>query len=399
MAALTRQTGGPVPASGPEGPVGADERLTRVFARFIAAGYLFDLITTFPSVLDAWRIAPWLTGITVPAVFGSGAALLPASFARAHRRAIGWAALAAGVGYLGSVLLWLLADAISPLQLPGDHFLYYIPALAAMAVAMPARPAIAAGYGVAVVVGTVLLNHRVGASHDPYVPALLFSLVFTAVFLFAAIVAWRAGRRLDLAQAEALEATAAEASAQARGDEQQRFAALVHDDVIATLLAATRIDDAAAIAHHARTVLVAVDDYEGPSDREEATAGAAAAALGAAVGRSAPHAHWSAQVAPDAGRVPSHALTGAIAATAEALRNVQRHAGTARAWVDAAFEESGFRVIVRDDGPGFDPRTVAPDRLGVAGSILGRMRSIPGGAAAVDSAPGEGTVVTVRWTR
>ncbi|KXO89317.1 sensor histidine kinase [Tsukamurella pseudospumae] len=400
MVALTAGTRGAVPPTVPEGPAGADERLTRVFARFIAAGYLFDLVTTFPSVLDAWRVAPWLTAVTAPAVFGTGAALLPASFARAHRRVIGRAALVAGVAYLAAVLLWLIADAISPLQLPGDHFLYYIPALAAMAVAMPVGPATATGYGVVVVVGTVLLNHRVGASHDPYVPALLFSLVFTAVFLSASIVAWRAGRRLDLAQAEALEATAAEASAQARGDEQQRFAALVHDDVIATLLAATRIDDAPAIAQHARTVLTAVDDYEGPSDRADATAGAAAAALGAAVGRSAPHAQWSAQVDPDAGRVPSDALTGAIAATAEALRNVQRHAGTGdRASVDAVFEESGFSVVVRDDGVGFDPRTVAPDRLGVAGSILGRMRSIPGGAAAVESAPGAGTVVTVRWAR
>lgn len=399
MAALTAP--GAVPAASPAAPgIGADERLTRVFTRFIAAGYLFDLVTTFTTVIDAYRVAPALTAVTATAVFGSGAALLPASYARDHRRVIGRASVLAGAAFLASVLVWLAADAIAPLQLPGDHFLYYIPALAAMTIAMPARPAVAVGYGVLVVVGTVVLNHRVGAARDPYLPAVLFSLVFSAVFLSASIVAWRAGRRLDLAHAEALEATAAEASAQARGDEQQRFAALVHDDVIATLLASTRIDDAAAIARHARTVLTAVDDYEGHTDQDDAPAAVAASVLGAAVGRIAPHAYWSADVLPDAGRVPSDALTAASAAISEALRNVQRHAGPgARTTVLADFDADGFTVIVADDGAGFDPLAVGPDRLGVAGSIVGRMGSTPGGAATVDSAPGAGTTVTIRWAR
>ncbi|CAM3839455.1 sensor histidine kinase [Tsukamurella ocularis] len=399
MAALIAPAGGPTSAVG-GAPGGADERLTRVFTRFIAAGYLFDLATTFSTVVDAYRAAPALTVITAVAVFGTGAALLPASYARDHRRVIGRASTLAGAAYLGSVAAWLVADAIAPLQLPGDQFLYYIPALAAMAVAMPARPAVAVGYGVIAAVGSVVLNHRVGAARDPYLPAVLFALVFSAVFLSAAIVAWRAGRRLDLAHAEALAATAADASAQARGDEQQRFAALVHDDVIATLLAATRVDDAAAIAQHARTVLVAVDEYEGHTEHHDAPASAAASVLGAAVGRIAPHAEWSADVDPAACRVPSDALTAASAAISEALRNVHRHAGPgARATVLADFGTHGFTVTVTDDGAGFDPRAVAPDRLGVAGSIIGRMGSTPGGAATVDSVPGAGTTVTIRWTR
>ncbi|TWS20399.1 hypothetical protein FK529_03325 [Tsukamurella asaccharolytica] len=399
MAALTPTASLPgVPPATPG--IGADERLTRVFTRFIAAGYLFNLLTTFPTVIDAYRVAPALTVITATAVFGSGAALLPASYAHDHRRTIGRASMLAAGTYLASVVLWLAAGEIAHVQVSGDHFLYYIPALAAMAIAMPVRPAVAVGYGTLAVVGTVVLNHRVGTARDPYLPSMLFSLVFSAVFLSASIVAWRTGRRLDLAHAEALEATAADASAQARGYEQQRFAALVHDDVIATLLASTRIDDAAAIARHARTVLTAVDEYEGHADHDDAPPAVAASVLGAAVGRIAPHAYWSADIGPDACRVPSDALTAASAAVSEALRNVQRHAGPrARATVLADFDADGFCVTIEDDGAGFDPRTVAPDRLGLAGSIVGRMASTPGGAAAVESAPGAGTTVSIRWSR
>lgn len=378
----------------------ADERLSRVFTRFIAAGYLFDLVTTFPTVIDAYRVAPWQTVLTATAVFGSGLALFPASFARDYRRSIGRTAAAAGVIYLLSTALWLVDDALSPIRLPGDHFLFYIPALAAMAVAMPARPAVAVGYGLVTATTTVVLNHRVGASHDPYAPSLLFSVAFSSVFLSAAIVAWRVGRRLDLAHAEALEATVAEASATARGAEEQRFAALIHDDVIATLLAATRVDDARAVAGHARTVLAAVDDYDDVTVRDEVPATAAAATLGAAVGRIAPHAQWLPRIAPDAVPVAVDALTSASAAAGEALRNVVLHAGPdARASVRARFTTEGFTVTLADDGVGFDPATVAPDRLGVAGSIVARMRSLPGGSARVESAPGTGTVVTVGWAR
>jgi signal transduction histidine kinase len=53
---------------------------------------------------------------------------------------------------------------------------------------------------------------------------------------------------------------------------------------------------------------------------------------------------------------------------------------------------------VRDRGKGFDPAAVPGDRKGVAESIRGRM-SRHGGEAIVQSAPGEGTKVTVTMPR
>jgi signal transduction histidine kinase len=53
---------------------------------------------------------------------------------------------------------------------------------------------------------------------------------------------------------------------------------------------------------------------------------------------------------------------------------------------------------VRDEGKGFDPERVPPDRRGIADSIRGRMQR-HGGGATVLSTPGEGTEVQLRMPR
>ncbi|MFB9837063.1 FAD-dependent monooxygenase [Actinoallomurus acaciae] len=97
-------------------------------------------------------------------------------------------------------------------------------------------------------------------------------------------------------------------------------------------------------------------------------------------------------------------LADALAAAAgAALDNVRRHAGTdASAWVLVEDEGDVVTVSVRDDGPGFAAdrlaRAVEEGRLGVAQSIVGRMRDV-GGTAHVTSSPGQGTEVELRATR
>jgi len=52
--------------------------------------------------------------------------------------------------------------------------------------------------------------------------------------------------------------------------------------------------------------------------------------------------------------------------------------------------EKAFRVV--------DPETVPEDRKGLAESVLGRMAR-RGGTATVNSAPGEGTKITLKMSR
>ena len=65
---------------------------------------------------------------------------------------------------------------------------------------------------------------------------------------------------------------------------------------------------------------------------------------------------------------------------------------------EVAFDDGGIDVTIEDDGVGFDSRDVRPHRLGILVSIRGRMSAIPGGSASVESNPGEGVLVRLRWS-
>lgn len=102
-------------------------------------------------------------------------------------------------------------------------------------------------------------------------------------------------------------------------------------------------------------------------------------------------------------RLPAPVAREVTAAVGEALSNVTRHAGReARVWLLVDDEGDSVTVSVRDDGVGFDAERLAQargdGRLGVAQSIIGRMRDI-GGTASVQSAPGGGTEVELRVRR
>jgi len=94
--------------------------------------------------------------------------------------------------------------------------------------------------------------------------------------------------------------------------------------------------------------------------------------------------------------VPSPVADQLAACVGEALRNVERHAGTGQAEVSLT-GGTGWAVIkITDHGRGFDPAATPPSRRGIRESITGRMAAA-GGRAAVASRPGGGTTVTVSW--
>ena len=108
--------------------------------------------------------------------------------------------------------------------------------------------------------------------------------------------------------------------------------------------------------------------------------------------------HVQGVLAPDAEPVlPPQAVRATRYAVREALMNVMNHAGTGEAWVEVSLAAGGeLRVIVRDAGIGFDRGLVSPARLGVRHSIIERVTD-QGGHASIQSAPGRGTTVELRW--
>lgn len=90
-----------------------------------------------------------------------------------------------------------------------------------------------------------------------------------------------------------------------------------------------------------------------------------------------------------------HALRSALR---QALENSVLHAGAgARRSVSVDQQDAtGLRLIISDDGAGFDPQRVPPDRFGLRTSVLEVMRDA-GGLAEIRSAPGSGTRITLTW--
>jgi signal transduction histidine kinase len=77
----------------------------------------------------------------------------------------------------------------------------------------------------------------------------------------------------------------------------------------------------------------------------------------------------------------------------EALANVVRHAGAETAKVRVEVRPQCVLVEIIDDGRGFEPAAVGPGHFGLE-SMRSRAAEV-GGALAIDSAPGRGTVVRV----
>jgi hypothetical protein len=94
--------------------------------------------------------------------------------------------------------------------------------------------------------------------------------------------------------------------------------------------------------------------------------------------------------------LPSPVADQLAACVGEALRNVERHAGTSQAEVTVTGGEGWAVVKITDCGRGFDPAATLPSRRGIRESITGRMQAA-GGQAAIASRPGAGTTVTVSW--
>jgi signal transduction histidine kinase len=90
-------------------------------------------------------------------------------------------------------------------------------------------------------------------------------------------------------------------------------------------------------------------------------------------------------------RLPAgHEIT-AYRVAQEALTNAARHASPQRVNMTATYAGRVLRVIVADDGIGFDPATVGHRSLGLAG--MRERLTLAGGVLSIDSRPGRGTRV------
>ena len=231
-------------------------------------------------------------------------------------------------------------------------------------------------------------------------------IVLISGFLMALIqLSLLAGREQDAAAAVAQQAATAAAAADTLERQRTRYHAFTHDDVLATLLAASQQspDSHEITKRSAIRALEKMDQFA--SDLPlAATLSIAELDVQLRTSAVATGVSYASSLNAQQGAldIPVEVCDALSEAMTEAMRNSLRHG----AWPDgrpirrssrAERLPRGVRIVIKDDGRGFNPRRVGLDRLGVRLSILARVNSQPGGVATIDSAKGKGTVVTLEW--
>lgn len=195
-------------------------------------------------------------------------------------------------------------------------------------------------------------------------------------------------------RAQAVELAAHQASTRA----QHEANSFIHDHILSALIAvANGLPDRVALRNSARQALDSLS-----AGTAVASPVAARTLLNDVAGRVGV---MAGEICTDVVLTREHEIPPEVAqaiteATLEAVRNSLRHAGSDDApvtrRVTLTSDAYGVTIEVNDNGCGFDPAVAGCGRHGVFGSIIARMHDA-GGRATVDSAPGEGTCVTLRW--
>jgi signal transduction histidine kinase len=177
--------------------------------------------------------------------------------------------------------------------------------------------------------------------------------------------------------------------------ERQRFAAHLHDSVLQTLaLVQRQAHDPVAVARLARRQEHALRAWM--AGEAELVSDTLVAVVRDAVAGVEDEYGITVEFTAIGDRALDPACEELVAAAREALRNAGRHARGTPVFVFCQTGADGaVELFIRDEGPGFDPANVPPERRGIRDAIVGRM-AFAGGQATVDSVYGEGTEVTLR---
>ena len=98
--------------------------------------------------------------------------------------------------------------------------------------------------------------------------------------------------------------------------------------------------------------------------------------------------------APEMSEIPRRAEAELIRIVGEAFANVRRHSQATEVSLTLAVDRGWVRLTIRDNGRGFDPRTIPEDRQGIAG-MRERARLL-GGQLRIDSREGRGVSLSVK---
>ncbi|MGP6177578.1 sensor histidine kinase [Microbacterium sp. A196] len=285
---------------------------------------------------------------------------------------------------------------------PWIFFLVNVGVVAAM-LAFPLKVQMLWALGLPLVYGYVRLVE--GGFRGSYWTTTAFDVSFTIILGFVIVsLGWMfraVAVGVDSARGSAVASYTSVAAGVAAEEERVAMAALMHDSVLAALIAAERADSdrardlAVAMAREALTRLAnteAVVAQEG-SDDPIGTALIVAELRRALSERGA---DAIVEERGTAGLIPGRAARAIVLAARQAIGNAIEHAaGRGLHVVVDGRGDDGLAVTILDTGAGFDLDAIGEDRLGIRASMIARMAAVAG-SVSIDST-GAGTHIVLEW--
>ena len=380
------------------------ERVERVMASSVALGFSALAAQSFVAAIGSHDADPqW--GLALILVAFVPIVVMEVAFFTGRAVAIcGWSFVLA---YVAVLLMWPFATAGRPSPIDDQPWIYFLINVATVAavIVMPLPAQLVVTIIVPVIYGSVRMIQLdfAGGAWAPVWLDALYSLILGSVLLVLAWTVRGAARRLDEQRARAVDSYARAAAAAATERERVAVAALMHDSVLAALIAAERAGSArerqlaVSMAREALTRLANTG-----SDREEGSdAPVSAQKVAERIRGMIADAGVSAEVGVDIETgtpdLPGRVARALVLATTQAVQNAVEHADAAGLAVFVAGRRATgeVEVVVRDRGKGFDPRAIPADRLGIRASIIARMSAF-GGEARIESGT-DGTAVALTW--
>jgi len=311
------------------------------------------------------------------------------------------------VAYPLVLLLWPVATVGGAADVANQPWIWYLVNVATvasvLAFTLPLQVVWTAG--VPILFGVVRLMQG-GFSQELWFSVVLdvsFALILGGLLVTLGWVFRSVAANVDESRARAVASYARAASTDAAEQERVAVAALMHDSVLAALLAAERAQTprertlAVGMAREALTRLAntGLDSGEGSDEPRDAASLAddmerAALELGVDV-------LVERTIDPRTPSMPGRIARALVLAATQAIANAAQHAGGSglAVSVDGSADPASVRVTVRDTGAGFDLDRVPQDRLGIRASIFARVAAV-GGTSEIKS-DSAGTTVRLEW--
>jgi len=209
-------------------------------------------------------------------------------------------------------------------------------------------------------------------------------------------------KRADEANSTAIASAIEEAQIDAVERERQRIDALVHDQVLNTLLVAANAKTGQEQQAVATMAADAISSLESAVSDQELSSRVTTLGLYRSLRKAAFRASQEIEVeilSAGLEEIPAEIAQAVTQAALQAIDNAISHSMAER--IQLRLGSSTFKgliVEVRDNGKGFIPERLPKDRLGISTSIKARM-DLVGGKAQVSSTPGKGTTVILSWSK